>query len=338
MANTIENTVTFSGSDISVIAYRGGRTPAEEFTLEKTERELDETKTSIDSLKKKSNELSTQRLVELSDAEKQSQLSASLGESPGGGFSSINDLEGSYRNNIHLARAGVLKKEISDLSSQMKSLNKKHASLSEKIAEMGKLSSFSLGSIHTISYSSFREKMAVRSLGRTQAKAYTRGARTIAGTMVFNVFQEHEFLKLLGAELSSGELSDNPIHPKAVMLDQIYPFNLLLIFANEYGAYSSLHLLNIDIQSEGQQMSVDSVLTHNTMNFYATDMIPMTSMGNAFGSYDEMVTGWITEVTGGGDMTTSVSFNRNSMDTLIKNPFSREDEYSKLLAQSRGLF
>jgi len=339
MANTIENTVTFSGTDISVIAYRGGKTPAEKFRLDNLEKDLSKTNASLDSVKKKSIKLETQKNVALLNADKQRELISNLGESPGGGFSSFNNIEGSYKNTVYAAEAAVLSRELEGLKNENETLSNRSGELGKKIAGMNEISHFKLGSIHTVSYSSFREKFAVRTLGRTQAKGYTRGARTIAGTMVFNVFQEHEFLKLLGDEMAVyGELSDNPIHPKAAMLDQIYPFNLLLVFANEYGAYSALHLLNMDIQSEGQQMSVDSVLTHNTMNFYATDMIPMTSMGNAFTSYDEMVSGWITEVSRKNGVTTSVSFNRNAVDTLIKNPFDDQDEYAKLIASSRGLF
>jgi hypothetical protein len=193
---------------------------------------------------------------------------------------------------------------------------------------------FKLGSLHTISYSSFREKFAVRTLGRTQAKTYTRGPRTVAGSMVFTVFQEHDFLRMIKNIDTSNEK-----HPHIAMLDQIAPFNLMLLFANEYGAYSVLHLFDVELSSEGQQMSVDQIITHNTMNFYATDMIPMTSVGNTFNSYSDMINELAVEIGDRGIKSANRATNR-PIDTDI-NRFSNSDGdkvLREMLAESRGLF
>jgi len=240
---------------------------------------------------------------------------------------------GAYQNQEH---KNITSQKIRELEGLQSDLSEKRKELSDRIDNLEKLDYTPLGSLHTITYSSFREKFAVRGLGRIQAKAYTRGPRTIAGTLIFNTFQEHELIKFSN---NNKVLDANErIHPDAIMLDQMEPFNLLLLFANEFGAYSSLHLLNVDLSSEGQEMSVDQVITHNTLNFYATDMIPMTSLGNQYKSYSEMLEAVIQENNQKTGVATSSSVKKR-IDGLL-NPFANpeEDEFQRMLGESRGLF
>jgi hypothetical protein len=218
----------------------------------------------------------------------------------------------------------------------MVSSERELSTLKTKVSRYDEYPVFKLGTVHTLSYSSFREKFAVRTLGRVHAKTYTRGPRTIAGSLVFTVVQEHELMKLA----ASGEKVNGLSHPDSVMLDQIQPFNLLLLFANEYGGYSALHLFNIDLQSEGQEMSIDQIITHNTMNFYATEMLPMQNLGNLFGSYDEMISGIISSVEDISTSSRAISeTERSTFDAKIKNPFANDDTgIESLLGKSRGLF
>ena len=50
---------------------------------------------------------------------------------------------------------------------------------------------YTLGSLQTISISTHQDKRPVRSLGNINAKEYTMGQRTIAGSLVFAVFDKH---------------------------------------------------------------------------------------------------------------------------------------------------
>jgi len=285
--NTIENTVTFSGADITVIAYSDIVTP-----------------------------LSSKYLQNIR------------------GITELKELE---RENVDLK--GELKKEADfNEKTKLKIKVKENESIQKTLKDLfittSKIRHRNLGSIHTITYSSFREKFAVRGLGKVQPKGYTRGPRTIAGTMVFNMFQEHEFLDFLASE------DENILytHPRSMMLDQIKPFNILILFANEYGAYSSLHLFDIDLSSEGQEMSIENIVTHNTMNFYAVEMVPMTSLGSNFKSYNDMMYGAVR--TGIAKKEESKSYNGKEIyksDNLLNRGY---DDVSKneLLSRSRGFF
>ena len=120
-----------------------------------------------------------------------------------------------------------------------------------------------IASLASFSYSSFREKIAVRTIGRVFPKGYTRGPRTVAGTMVFNVLDKHELYS---------------IFPGYVLLDQIPPFHIMLTFKNESGKLSSMFLFNVEMSTESQQMSVDDLIVRNSTNFYATDFLAMESV------------------------------------------------------------
>jgi len=334
--SSIENLVSFSGADITVVAYRN-ETPASKFKVDALKKEIEVKEVEIQR-KRKEKAISDEALSSISDqniaqienvARRRSQLRASGVPENSTSMSRLNDKEGKYLKQLsaEVVRSAVSNRELIDLNGNLDSLQ-------EELKEHNDIDNyFELGSIHTLSYSSFREKFAVRAIGTVRAKTYTRGPRTIAGTMAFNVFQEHDFLRLVDNIDGNRDL---PPHPQAIMIDQVQAFNLLLLFANEYGAYSALHLLNVDISSEGQEMSVDSVITYNTMNFYATDMIPMTNLGNRFNSYDEMIIGSIRDVSKLGFGSSKAS-SINRIDSLL-NPFETKGEEGRLLKQSRRSF
>lgn len=324
---SIADTVTFSGADISVIAFRD-TDPIIDFTVDSLNKELEKAQADVDRAYK--NYIETEGRLAAAQANLQveqikiDKLKNGLIEGSTA-FTRLNEREGKYIKQVQTIYAELERAQDNYFAAEGArfEIQKELDSLSKNKAIF-----FKLGSIHTISYSSFREKFAVRGLGRTQAKTYTRGPRTIAGTMVFNVFQEHEFLKM--ASLLPDQ--DLKTHPYSVMIDQIQPFNLLLLFANEYGAYSAMSLFNIDIASEGQEMSIDQILTHNTMNFYATEMVPMMKLGNRFNTYDEMIAGAINEIRETGLSSTYLRIpQRQSIDRFKTNT-------SDILSKSRGLF
>lgn len=188
-----------------------------------------------------------------------------------------------------------------------------------------------LGSLHSINYSSFREKVAVRTLGRTHARHYTRGQRTIAGTMTFNVLQSHELLRF------ANSVDNNYV----AMLDQIEPFNMLLLFSNEYGSLSTMHLFNVDINTESQNMSIDQIMLSNTMNFYAQDILPMEETGNVFRNTQEMLNAAFSEQRFKSfinEMQSKKLSGLKSLDSSLSGNSQSDKRVQTLLKRSRGLF
>ena len=188
-----------------------------------------------------------------------------------------------------------------------------------------------LGALDSFSFSSFREKVAVRTIGRSHALGYTKGARTVAGSLVFNSLQENELLSFFGD--TGRELRDGNIkHLNKVMLDQIDPFNVILIFANEFGGNSIMQLFNVELNSENQRMSVHDLVIQNNINFYATDIIPMQDTGNLFSSTSDMLHGLI-KADYQSRKDSSLSKIKSNIDSAA---FGKEAE--GLLNRSRGLF
>jgi hypothetical protein len=132
-----------------------------------------------------------------------------------------------------------------------------------------------LGEIQTISYSIHREKFPVRSLGSVYPRGFTRGPRTIAGSLLFMVFD-----KAVLHELLTPDKSDIEYYNRSTTLpDQIPPFDIIINFANELGSASQLVIYGIEIQDEGQVMSIDNLVLENTMRFVARDIDPMRLIG-----------------------------------------------------------
>ena len=129
-----------------------------------------------------------------------------------------------------------------------------------------------LGNLETFSYSIFREKAPVRVLGRSHAKGYTAGGRTISGSMVFIVFDRaplYDVIKEINYVRNPSDRSSSPIP------DQLPPLDLILLFNNEYGHSSVVRMYGVEFMQEGQVHSINDLYTENVMQFVARDIDTM---------------------------------------------------------------
>lgn len=150
-----------------------------------------------------------------------------------------------------------------------------------------------LADVQTLTYSSHREKFPVRTLGRTSVKGYTRGPRTIGGTLIFTVFNKEVLSEMLvqNYQLDSAD-KDNYGVWAAVLIDQIPPFDITVNFVNEYGAVSRLVIYGVELVNEGQTMSIDDLITENVVNFVARHIEPMVDMrGDGLATWEDVVQG-----------------------------------------------
>lgn len=177
-----------------------------------------------------------------------------------------------------------------------------------------------LGELQTISYSIHMEKRPVRAIGNVNAKDFVIGPRTIAGSMVFSVFNKHfaeEILRMLNRGHSAGT---------AYLVDELPPFDLTISAANEYGYRSRLAIYGIRLLNEGQVMSINDVYTENTYQFFATDMEYLGSEK----SYERDPS------TGLYKLRDNLATNK-SEDTLLRDPVTIEwdpktkEDYDKLM-------
>ncbi len=126
-----------------------------------------------------------------------------------------------------------------------------------------------IGELQTISYSIHRENTPVRTLGHVNPIGFVKGPRTVAGSMIFTVFNQYAFYRLTQFQ----NAIQNGLYPLSDMLPL---FDVAISFLNEYGALSQMRIYGITIIDEGQTMSVDDLITEQTYTYIAQGIIPMT--------------------------------------------------------------
>lgn len=134
-----------------------------------------------------------------------------------------------------------------------------------------------LAQLQTLSVSVFRDKQQVRALGTVADKGVTRGPRTIAGSMIFTMFDESVLADLLRIPHTDFDYASpqDAMTFKYTMVDQLPPFDITVNFANELGATSTMFLTGIDLHSEGQVMSIEDLITESTIQYTARNMVFM---------------------------------------------------------------
>lgn len=127
-----------------------------------------------------------------------------------------------------------------------------------------------IGELQTVSYSIYMDKAPVRSIGNVNAKDYVVGQRTIAGSLVFSVFNKHfsqDIMEAINSDFKAGT---------AYLVDELPPFDLVISAASEYGYRSRIVIYGIRLLNEGQVMSINDLFIENTYQFFATDIEYLT--------------------------------------------------------------
>jgi hypothetical protein len=132
-----------------------------------------------------------------------------------------------------------------------------------------------LAELQTISWSVFREKNAVRTLGAVYPRGFTRGGRTIGGTMVFTMFHQHvlyEILKLNPKYYNTGTSDFDNFLYTTNLSDQLPPLDISLICANEYGMISYMGLYGVEFVQEGGTFSIEDIFSESVIQYVARDI------------------------------------------------------------------
>jgi hypothetical protein len=149
-----------------------------------------------------------------------------------------------------------------------------------------------------ISYSITREKAPIYTLGSAEPRAFSRGKRGIAGSMIFTIFdkdplnllrdsQRHQELRYFSKrtdrvrpeeledpiDISMNELDDSVL-AAAYYDDQLLPFDIVIFASNEYGKKSSQVIYGVEILNAGAGISVDDITNEMQMTFVAQSISP----------------------------------------------------------------
>lgn len=123
----------------------------------------------------------------------------------------------------------------------------------------------------TLTVSVHREKAPVRACGYINPKAFARGKRTIAGTLVLTQFTADILLRFLSAVLTNDLSKDT----NYVKMDQLPPVNLTLLFNDEHGHASFRRLLGVEFLTDGTVYSTNDMITEQTVSYVASDFTPL---------------------------------------------------------------
>ena len=150
----------------------------------------------------------------------------------------------------------------------------------------GATTPFVLGSIHTISMSTYMDRFEVRTLGRVYPAGMTAGPRTIGGTLIFSSLNKWEFqqaltnlYKKIGNDGMPVQLSMNTnifteqetvTFPNFMYADELPPFDIYIIAATEYGVTAYMRIEGVRIMGMStsisiRQLDVDNVYTYKAV-------------------------------------------------------------------------
>jgi hypothetical protein len=121
--------------------------------------------------------------------------------------------------------------------------------------------------LKTVSYSTFRDKFPVRAVGHIKAKGYTTGSRTVAGTLIFKMFDKNMINKFIENLQSIGSKKFN------ILPDELPPFDIDITMMNEMGMSTRITIVGVDITEGNQILSIDQLGTEEKFSFVAQDII-----------------------------------------------------------------
>jgi hypothetical protein len=131
-----------------------------------------------------------------------------------------------------------------------------------------------LGELQTLSYSIHRENSPIRTLGHVNPRGFIKGGRTIAGSLIFAVFNEYAFYRIKKYR----EFLSRKNGFFAPLADMLPPFDIVITLFNEYGQYAKMKIYGVTIIDEGQTLSIDDLFIEQTYTFMARGIQPIVKM------------------------------------------------------------
>jgi hypothetical protein len=176
----------------------------------------------------------------------------------------------------------------------------------------------SIGTLQGISYAVQREKAPIYVMGRVDPLSFSRGKRGIAGTIITLMLDSHiikdpdspfsemglivdrdEIISspadLTSAEASSSlsdldtvdsgfsfdstNIDDAYKLEAAWYVDQLPPFDIVIVAANEYGKAATMRIYGVEILNEGSGFSIDDIVIENQMTYVCRTILPWQKLG-----------------------------------------------------------
>jgi len=128
--------------------------------------------------------------------------------------------------------------------------------------------------LQTMSISTTRSVSPVRVLGRSSPIGYTRGARSIAGTLVFASVNQDVFHEVYDESVAESTMASST----SLLSDQLPPFSIIITAANEKGGAAIQCVHGITLVNYGTTYSIDDLYTEVVYSYVATDLTPLSNL------------------------------------------------------------
>ena len=142
-----------------------------------------------------------------------------------------------------------------------------------------------IGNLQTVSISTHRDKIPVRALGKINVKGFTRGPRTIAGSLIFTMFDRESLSEVSGLvrqyyqsqNIRYSSQSGNAAMPNLIaklLVDELPPFDITITMVNDYGQASIGRIVGVEIVTNGVVTGIDDLYLEEQMSYIALDYYP----------------------------------------------------------------
>ena len=151
--------------------------------------------------------------------------------------------------------------------------------------------------LQTITFSTHSEMYPVRAFGSKAAKAYARGIRTVAGTLIFLLKENDPFINeiIVSPEVM---VANGPYEKKKCYIDNLPEFDLIVQASTEVpdrklgfpiSRGTSLYLQGVNLPESGGTMSIHDLYTEIMYTYVAGFVVPFQGNYNTAAQLNEIV-------------------------------------------------
>jgi hypothetical protein len=172
----------------------------------------------------------------------------------------------------------------------------------------------SVGQLQAVSYAVQREKAPIYVMGKVDPLSFSRGKRGIAGTLISLLLDHHMLHDAALSSITQPILDKDELYPDtagsivdatvndidvldpsaigptdvadyykqapAFYVDQLLPFDIVIVAANEYGKAAQMRIYGVEILNEGSGFSIDDIVIENQMTYVCRTILPWRQMGS----------------------------------------------------------
>ena len=130
-----------------------------------------------------------------------------------------------------------------------------------------------IGELQAISYSISREKAPLYTMGSADCRAYSRGKRGIAGTLIFLMFDRHAFLGYFGNLNKAGEGGTNGVPENYKPYLDKDEISMGALSGEDLRSTDSLNYVSPG-EITGTAASIQTLATNDRASFFSDQVLP----------------------------------------------------------------